>query len=378
VGSAAAIFKIASTLAAGGGGGAPYARYCGAGEFASGIGVSPVNESLWNAQLRCNDGNHPANFGNTDTPPFNTANTLMACPVGQVMVGLTGRNGPISWAPTADFVIAVAPRCQSLSGGPVSDPFIAEPGSATGTPFSLNCPAGRAVTGVVGGAGSIVDSIALVCGPLTPAGPVISSVSPAAPVAAGFGQMLTINGTSLPATGAADVLFNQGGADIAAPYVWDASATRVIARMPMLAVGTPTTVRLKNPANTISSNAFPITISATPAAPVITAVLSGCAGSPITSIAPGAPIGIAADGIDSSGARIVWTNTATGLVLTQSFLAATGGPSGSVCVFPTSPAASPLNIGAPTLSTGTWRVEIDTVVNAVLGARSNGVLLTVP
>ena len=381
VGSGSAVKTIASTIAAGGPGGSAYGPLsCGPGVFANGLraavdggvndGFGFIGYALTTGQLLCSNSIHPVKFGGGTTP-----NADLVCPAGQVMVGFAG--GTTSPYGPGAVVGGFAPRCQLPSGGAITQAGAALPSAAV-VLFTIDCPLGQAVTGVVGGQGAVVDAIALVCSALTPAGPVITSVSPAAPVAAGFGQMLTINGTSLPATGAGDVLFNQGGADIAAQYVWNASATRVIARLPMLAVGTPTTVRLKNPAGTISSNSFPITISATPAAPVITAVLNGCAGSPITSIAPGAPFGITADGLDTSGARIDWTNTATGQVLTQSFLAATGGPSGSVCVFPTSPTASPANIGAPTLSTGTWRVQIATVVNAVSSALSNGVLLTVP
>ncbi|MEP7118620.1 MAG: MBG domain-containing protein, partial [Acidobacteriota bacterium] len=374
-GSASAVLKVASTLAAGGGGGGPYQRYCGPGVFANGIAVSPANESLWNAQLRCSDSNHPPNFGNTDTPPFNTALTLLACPAGQVMVGLSGRSGPISWAPTADFMIAVAPRCQLPSGGAVTEPFLAEPGFAAGTPFLLDCPAGRAVTGVVGGSGAIVDSIALVCGalPAAPPTPTITSVNPAAQVA-GF-QMLTINGTSLPATGETDVLFNQGGPDITADYLWGASPTRVIARLQsgVLTPGAATTVRLKNPGNTVTSNAFPITISNTPGTPVFTSLLNQCTGgTSITTVNPGGPFAVEGDGIDTSGTSMVWTPiSAGGSVITQSGTTSTGGPTGRVCsFFPT---------GAPAgLTTGTWNLQLQVQVGGFPSALSNGIVVTVP
>jgi hypothetical protein len=213
VGASTATFKIASTLAGGGGGGGPYQRYCGSGVFANGIGVSPPNESLWSAQLLCSDANHPATFGNTDTPPFNTPSTQMVCPGGQVMVGLSGTSGPISWAPTADFVIAIAPRCQLLSGGAVSDPFAPQPGSAVGTPFSLNCPAGQAVTGVVGGAGSIVDSVALVCAP-TSSTFVVSNTTDSGP---GSLREAIVQANANP--DASTITFNIPGAGAATPAV---------------------------------------------------------------------------------------------------------------------------------------------------------------
>ena len=211
-GAATATFKIASTLAVGGAGGGPYERYCGSGVFANGFGVSPPNSSLWSAQLLCSDAAHPATFGNDDTEPFNTPSTLMACPAGEIMVGARAIHGDVVGFGTGDFMIAVAPRCQLPTGGAITEPFAPEPGTPSGasTTVVLDCPAGQGVTGVVGGAGSIVDSIALVCGPVA----AITSVSPADQVA-GF-QMLTIYGTNLPATTMNDVLFNQGGPDVAA------------------------------------------------------------------------------------------------------------------------------------------------------------------
>jgi hypothetical protein len=307
LGSAAATFKIASTLAAGGGGGGPYERYCGPAVFATGIGVSPSNESLWNARLLCNDGNHPANFGNTDTPPFNTADTLMVCPLGEVMVGLTGRSGPISWAPTADFMIAIAPRCQSPSGGPVSDPFVAAPGSASGTAFSLNCPAGRAVTGVVGGSGSIVDSIALVCGVIPPAGPAITSVSPSSG-APGEGFMV-LRGTGFPDPFTSTAVVSNGLAS-ANGFIFGSPSTASAywVRLPFGFPLGPATIQIQNGPTTTST--FPITVSATPGTPVITAVY-GPTFVPTNSITAGGTVYVAADGIDTLGAVIRFQQGAT-------------------------------------------------------------------
>ena len=81
------------------------------------------------------------------------------------------------------------------------------------------------------------------------AGPVVTSVSPT-PTATGSGQMLTIRGVNLPATGAADVLFFRRDPEVAATYTWSASSTQVIARLPGSLTPGPATVRLKNPGAT--------------------------------------------------------------------------------------------------------------------------------
>ena len=360
-GAASVTHKIASTPSAGGNGGLPYERYCGSGVFASGIAVSPSNESLWNAQLRCSDGGHPPNFGNTDTPPYNTAPTAMSCQAGEVMVGLTGSSGPISWG--GDFVIAVAPRCQEVSGGTVTDPFAPLPGSAGGTSFSLDCPAGQAVRGVVGGAGSVVDSVALVCGtlPVAPPAPTITSVAPT--TLAAF-QYVTILGTNLPATSMSDVLFSQGGPEYASDYVWTTGPSMVIARVPsgVLANG-PATVRLKNPANTVTTAAYSVTISGTPGPPALLTVYNAWFGGSATStLNEGQQFLIEADGTGSAGTTFYWTREMT--TISQAAVSTTGGPTGRVGTQGT----VPLEVTA-----GVWTLTVTTNGSAP----SNGISITV-
>ncbi|MEZ5418324.1 MAG: LamG-like jellyroll fold domain-containing protein [Vicinamibacterales bacterium] len=168
-GAAGATMTIASTIAAGGPGGGPYpasgALSCSPGVFANGVRAatgSGIDYALTSGQLLCSDAVHPVKFGGGTTP-----NADLACPSGQVMVGLSGMLAyPFGAQPV---VGGISPRCQLPSGGPITD----GPGPlpvALGTPFGpIDCPAGQAVTGVVGGQGAVVDSIALVCGPVTAA-----------------------------------------------------------------------------------------------------------------------------------------------------------------------------------------------------------------
>ncbi len=261
---------IASTVSAGGAGGGPFplsgALSCAPGVFASGVRVSnTARYGLTSGQLTCASGADPARFVaafETAAPP---SDTVVTCGSGEVMVGLHGTtNAAVGFR----VVSRIAPQCQPLSGGSITN---AGPvGGAGGAiypsdAFSLTCPSGQAVTGVVGGAGEVVDSIALVCGTVPPTS-TITSVSPS--TLAAF-QYVTVLGTNLPGSSNADVLFSQGGPVYPSDYTWTVAPTMVIARVPtgVLANG-PATIRLKNAAGTVFTNAFPVTIASTPGAPV--------------------------------------------------------------------------------------------------------------
>lgn len=362
VGSASAVLTIASTLRAGGSGGSAYGPLgCGASVFAHGFSVNTdFSYALTSAQLLCSDEIHPAKFGGGTVP-----NTDLLCPLGQIMVGFFGTSGP-AFGPGSDVVTSIGAKCQLPSGGAITQ---VGPLPGGGTPFSIDCPATTAVIAVVGGQGAVVDSIALVCGSIPPT-VAITSVSPAAQVAPG--QMLTINGTSLPATSLNDVLFNQGGPDLPAQYMWGASSTLATVRLPALTVGLPTTVRLKDPGDTVSTNSYSLNITSTPGTPVLTSLMNQCSGgTPITSLSPGSPFAVEGEGIDTSGTTFVWTPiTAVGTVLTQTGLTSTGGPTGRVCSYSLS--------GAPTLSSGTWSLQLRTQVGFATSALSNAIVVTVP
>jgi hypothetical protein len=140
----------------------------------------------------------------------------------------------------------------------------------------------------------------------------ITSVTPN-PSAPGFGQQLWIRGTNLPGVSPADVILNVGGgADYAAQNIWHMSPTLVIARfyLGIVQPSGPGSVRVKSPDGTNVSNSFPVTLSATPGAPTITAVATSCGGGGfLSSINAGGSIGISAEGIDSSGVTAVFTPT---------------------------------------------------------------------
>ncbi|MFN7976933.1 MAG: LamG-like jellyroll fold domain-containing protein [Vicinamibacterales bacterium] len=390
-GAASVTHKIASTLPAGGNGGGPYplsgALSCAPGVLANGIQAS-TNPAygLTGAQLTCASGANPAPAlaaFEVPSPTFAGA----TCAPGEVMVGVHGTIGsPFSFT----VVEQLGAQCQATAGGPITNSGLVGGGFYPSQAFSLTCPAGQAVTGILGGAGEVIDSIALVCGNASlPTAPIITGAIPASTVAAGFGQLVTFTGTNLPnpdPTPSASfprpveqqVVVTQGATTTFAHFVWSGGPNKWTFRLdPSVAPG-PATVKISAPGGTPSSNAFPFTVSATPAAPILNSVLSACNGAPITSIASGGLFGVEVQGVDTSGGEILWTPVSVvgGGTITQTLPAATGGPTGAVCLFPQggpTAGAGP----APALTPGTWTVTVRTQVNGQFSASSNGITVTV-
>lgn len=115
---------------------------------------------LGGAQLTCASGANPAPVlaaFEVPSPTFAAA----ACGSGEVMVGVHGTTG----APYGFTVVEqLGARCQPAGGGPITNSGLVGGGFSPSQAFSLTCPAGQAVTGILGGAGEVIDSIALVCG----------------------------------------------------------------------------------------------------------------------------------------------------------------------------------------------------------------------
>ncbi len=315
VGSASATHTIASTLPAGGQGGGPYGGYCAAGVFANGFIVNQGTDALGSAGLLCSDGNHPSQFGGVTNPGWGPPTYSTACPAGEVMVGFYGTYGRPAWASTGDFVTSIAPRCQALAGGPIAPaPLGPQPAAWNGTAFSYDCPAGEAVTGVVGGAGSIVDSMALVCSPVPASGGTITSVTPQ-PAGKAFAQAVTVVGSGLPFSDllpgtyppaiAQQVVITQGGVEYPAVEVHLATASKWIFMLPQALLPGAATITLRNAEETTTTNPFSITVSDTPSAPVIQHIFqatsaTGFTTTPVASLIPGAWLTVEADGVSTS------------------------------------------------------------------------------
>ncbi len=143
-----------------------------------------------------------------------------------------------------------------------------------------------------------------------PVGPVITSATPASG-AANDGFMV-LQGTNLPA-GIGDVVAEVTSGAATANGFWFAGASSPTAgyvRLPGLPLGAAT-IRLRNNAGTIVTNAFPITITAVPGTPVITAIRDGGFNVVAAPVAAGTAIWVGAYGTDTTGAVVRFTQGAT-------------------------------------------------------------------
>ena len=193
----------------------------------------------------------------------------VSCAPGEIMVGIHGQTG----APYDYTVVEqLGPRCQSTTGGTITDLAAVGGGDNPSQPFSLTCPTGKAVTAVVGGVGEVVDSIALVCADHAS---VHDRVGEPVDSRAGTRASWCLRGTNLPApSGATAVVTN--GDNTSNGFVFGCRRRQ----RPPTGCGCrpvshqgPATIQLSNGAAV--TNAFPITVSATPGVPVITNILDG-------------------------------------------------------------------------------------------------------
>lgn len=144
---------------------------------------------------------------------------------------------------------------------------------------------------------------------LVTSGSTITSATPANGMAGeGF---LALRGTNLPAT-LGDVVAEVTSGVVTANGFWfpgASSSTVGYVRLPALPLGAAT-VRLRNNAGTVVTNAFPITISAVPGTPVITAVRDGSLNIVAAPVLAATSVYVGADGIDTTGAVVRFTQGA--------------------------------------------------------------------
>jgi hypothetical protein len=185
-------------------------------------------------------------------------------------------------------------------------------------------------------------------------------------VAPGFGQMMWLRGINMPATTAADVLFSQGGPEIPATFVWTASPTLTIVRLPAgLALGMAN-VRLKDAGDTYSTAPLAFEVRSIGGPPVLVQANAGCgAGGAIGSAAVGQAISLLAEGVDTTGATLHWTH-ATEAPVNQA-VPVTSGAFDYVA----------LCVNVPALAPGTWNVSISTTVNGIQSDISAPLVLTI-
>jgi hypothetical protein len=205
---------------------------------------------------------------------------------------------------------------------PVASATISAPAGQTVPPSSLSLPVANITKDKVYTAyvrpvanapaadwGDWSAGAAVTIGPSNvPATGTIQSVTPAAQVAAGAGQLLWIRGNHMPATSATEIWFLQAGQEYHPQWAAYASPDLVVVRLPSELQPGAATVRLTNATQASTTADFALTISATPGTPVITKVAAAPNGPAVTAVAPGQQIWIYAEGIDTSGAVLEWTH----------------------------------------------------------------------
>ena len=141
----------------GGGGGAPFGPdYCATGIAAAGFVVNgDWTYALTAGALYCGDNTLTPKFGGAPTPNVN-----LLCNPGDKMVGFFGTHGD-AFGNGSDVVTSVGADCLPSGGGAIYSTASAPGG---GNPFGpFDCPVGKAVVGVQGGNGAVVDRIQLIC-----------------------------------------------------------------------------------------------------------------------------------------------------------------------------------------------------------------------
>ena len=196
----------------------------------------------------------------------------------------------------------------------------------------------------------------------------------AAPSAIAPGQMIVLTGVNMPATTAGGIVFNQGGADKPAQYLFYPSPTYptntvVIARSPSDLVAGPATVR--SVSGPLSTRAWPITIAAAATPPVLRGLRASCASTTdLTTIVPGQTVYVLADGVDTAGTTFLWRNFDNSVTLPTTPASTTGGPD-SICTVGTAPTAAGF-------TSGNWHLEITTTVGGSTSGNSGAKFFIVP
>jgi hypothetical protein len=199
----------------------------------------------------------------------------------------------------------------------------------------------------------------------------IASALPS-PVATGIGQLLTIRGTNLPGTSAADIVVAQGDFQATATYAFAATPSLVIARLPGLNPG-QATVRIRNAADSVSTAPYSVTISQTPGTPTILKAMSAnCLGpaagfSALSGVTSGQAISVAAEGVDTASTEFLFTHSVDGVI----------GPVAETCSFGNDLGGVAAGVTLPAMNAGTVSIQIRTSVNGVFSAWSNPSVQTV-
>ena len=321
-----------------------------------------------------------APFNVTVPPPPAFVQQPTSVKVGQtispaVTVRILDGNGAVLPGVPVTLSLGANPGGAVLTGG---GPVVTDAsGIATFAGLSLNAVGtGYTLVATVGAAGYVTTTSSSfdVTTPPPPPPPAaaITSATPS-PVAAGFGQMILIRGTNLPGTTAANVVFSQGTFEGPAQFVWLATSSEVIARLPVegLAPG-PATVRIADLAAEITTAPYPITISLKPGAPQLLKAMAyncsngGASQAAVAGVTSGQNIGVAAEGIDTAGVEFLFSHTSNGVNFDQVV-----GPLPAPCTLADGQGNIVASVTVPALNPGWVTIQIRVTVNTVASDWSN-------
>ena len=219
--------------------------------------------------------------------------------------------GSLNGTPETAYVIDFysSPVCDPSGFGegqtPVGSITVTSPGAFTAS-LLANVPDGMQITALATstGGGTSEFSNCQLAGPPPPppTGGTITSVSPSTG-APGEG-MLVVRGSGFPDPASGIAIVSNGtttmnGFVFASPSTLSAYWVRLPGNFPT----GPANIQIYNPSTAAVSNAFPITVAATPGTPIITKVLNSDFIA-TTIVFPGQTIYVQADGIDTLGAIV--------------------------------------------------------------------------
>jgi VCBS repeat-containing protein len=149
------------TATVGGNGGSPFPNIvCPAGRFGTAL-AGQAGDDIDRLDLYC--GTPPTYAGSTSGQTGGNPFTL-ACPAGYTLTGLYGTAGVVNWGGTV--VDTIGGTCtNNVNGSTYQTGTVGNLAYVYGNPppFSINCPAGAAVSGLYGHAGALLDQVGLIC-----------------------------------------------------------------------------------------------------------------------------------------------------------------------------------------------------------------------
>jgi hypothetical protein len=149
----------------GGGGGSPYTIMCPSGTVATAL-RGRAGDDIDRTELMCSPVLPGPALGAESSAGAvggfggNDYGAALTCPAGYAMTGIHGLAGTVVWG--GNVVDTIGVTCTSVTTGAVYQSGTV--GNQTpANPFSLNCAAGKEVVGIAGGQGGLLDRIGIYC-----------------------------------------------------------------------------------------------------------------------------------------------------------------------------------------------------------------------